>query len=133
MTIVDGSMACIGGAGYADWWEYTKDDDPRWRDTMVRLKGPAVRQIQGAFSENWLATSGKIIDGAEYFPALEGDGGNSTVLVVSSSPPSGGPTHARVLFQTLIATAHKSVDITTPYFLPDRSMSNELVKARCEG
>jgi cardiolipin synthase A/B len=38
-----------------------------------------------------------------------------------------------VLFQTLIAGARKSIYITTPYFLPDRSMTYELVHAVEEG
>jgi cardiolipin synthase len=38
-----------------------------------------------------------------------------------------------VLFQTLIAGARKSIYITTPYFLPDRSMTDELVHAAEQG
>src|SRR6185437_3477247 len=35
----------------------------------------------------------------------------------------------RMVFQTLIASACRSIHITTPYFLPDRSMRRELIKA----
>jgi cardiolipin synthase len=44
-----------------------------------------------------------------------------------------GSTRARVLFQTLIAAARRSIYITTPYFLPDRSMREELVRAKKRG
>ena len=64
---------------------------------------------------------------------LSGNPGNATALVVSGSPASGGSTRSRVLFQTLIAAAQKSVYITTPYFLPDRSMRDELVCAKKRG
>jgi cardiolipin synthase len=51
------------------------------------------------------------------------------VLVIASSPSSGGSTRARILFQLLIASAKKTIRINTPYFLPDNSLSNELVRA----
>jgi cardiolipin synthase len=133
ITLIDGSIAFVGGAGYADWWRYGTKAEPRWRDTMVRIRGDAVRAIQGTFLENYLEASGKIIDGGDYFPPATPDLGKMTALVVTSTPSSGGSTRARVLFQTLIAGARKSICITTPYFLPDRSMTDELVNAAEHG
>ena len=133
ITIVDGTIAFVGGAGYADWWRYATKSDPRWRDTMVRVQGDAVRGIQGTFVENWLEASGEILDGANYFPPGTGNPGDATALVVASTPSSGGSTRARILFQTLIAAARKSIYMTTPYFLPDSSMRKELVRARQRG
>ena len=134
MTIVDGSTAFLGGAGYADWWRFPIKGEPRWRDTMVRVQGDAVRALQGAFVENWLESSGQILDGADYFPWPDSDRGSITALVICSTPSSSvGSTRARVLFQTLIAAARKSIYITTPYFLPDHSMRDELVRAKNRG
>ena len=133
ITLIDGSTAFVGGAGYADWWRYGTKSEPRWRDTMVRIQGDAVRAIQGTFLENYLEASGKILDGGDYFPPATPDAGKTTSLVVTSTPSSGGSTRARVLFQTLIAGARKSIYITTPYFLPDRSMMDELVQAEQRG
>lgn len=133
ITVIDGSTAFVGGAGYADWWRYGTKSDPRWRDTMARIQGDAVRAIQGTFLENYLEASGKILDGGDYFPPATPDPGKTTALVVTSTPSSGGSTRARVLFQTLIAGARKSIYITTPYFLPDRSMMDELVDAAQRG
>jgi cardiolipin synthase len=133
ITLIDGSTAFVGGAGYADWWRYGTNSEPRWRDTMVRIQGDAARAIQGTFLENYLEASGKILDGGDYFPPATPDPGKTTALVVTSTPSSGGSTRARVLFQTLIAGARKSIYITTPYFLPDRSMMDELVHAEQRG
>ncbi len=133
ITIVDGKIAFVGGAGYADWWRFGTKREPRWRDTMARVQGDAVRGIQGTFLENWLEASGEILDGPNYFPPLTNNQGAATALVISSTPSSGGSTRSRVLFQTLIAAARKSIYITTPYFLPDRSMRSELVRAKERG
>ena len=89
IIIVDGSTAFIGGAGFADWWRYDRKNEPRWRDTMVRVEGGAVRGIQGTFVENWLEASGEILNGSDYFPVLNTDPGTAVGLVVSSSPSSG--------------------------------------------
>ena len=133
ITLIDGRVAFVGGAGYADWWRYGTKSDPRWRDTMVRIQGDAVRAIQGTFLENYLEASGKIIDGGDYFGPATPDPGKTTALVITSTPSSGGSTRARVLFQTLIAGARKSIYIQTPYLLPDRSMTDELVRAAQKG
>jgi len=50
-------------------------------------------------------------------------------IVVDSSPSTGASTRARILFQTLLASARKTIHITTPYFLPDRSARAEMVRA----
>jgi len=49
--------------------------------------------------------------------------------VVASTPTVGGGTRARILFQLLLASARESISITTPYFLPDRSLMKELCGA----
>ncbi|MBA3914931.1 MAG: cardiolipin synthase B [Acidobacteriales bacterium] len=129
LLIVDGRYGFIGKAGVADHWYKGKDKNPRWRDTMVRVEGKAVANLQATFAENWLESCGEVLAGAEYFPALRPDGPEGLALVVNSTPSTGGSTRARILFQMLLASAQKWIHITTPYFLPDTSMTEELVRA----
>lgn len=128
LIVIDGKIGFVGGAGVADhWWHGTKKDPP-WRDTMFIVTGDAVRSLQGTFVENWLESSGEILAGDKYFStAANQDGAYS--MVIDSSPSEGGSTRARILFQTLIASAQKTIDITTPYFLPDESLRKEMVRA----
>lgn len=128
LLIIDGSVGFIGGAGFADHWYKSTEDEPRWRDTMVRVDGGAVTGLQAVFAENWLESSGEILTGYDYFPFSQVPV-RSTAIVVGSTPTTGRSTTARVLFQMLIASATKSVHITTPYFLPDNSARAELVRA----
>jgi len=51
-------------------------------------------------------------------------------MVVNSAPSAGGSTRARILFQALVAASRSSVYINSPYFLPDSSMVDELIRAR---
>jgi len=130
LLIVDGKQGFIGGAGIADQWYHGANGKPRWRDTMVRVVGPAVANLQATFAENWLEACGEILIGESYFPSCEERSSKQgAVMVVSSSPTSGGSTRARILFQLLIASARKTIHINTPYFLPDASLTKELERA----
>ena len=132
MTIVDGSVGFIGGAGFADHWLEDKDKHPRWRDTMFRVRGEAVTAMQGTFVENWLEASGELLSGDEFFPPLSKPG-SATSFLIASSPSEGGSTRGRILFQTMLASAKRSLDITTPYFLPDDSLKKALIEAHKRG
>jgi cardiolipin synthase A/B len=128
LLIVDGSVGFIGGAGWADHWYKGDEKNPRWRDTMVRVEGDSAAGLQSAFAENWLESSGEILTGWDYFPYMK-PAIRIPALVVASAPTTGKSTKARVLFQTLLASANKSIYITTPYYLPDTSARNELIRA----
>ncbi len=128
VVIVDGSIAFAGGAGFADQWLLNQKHDPQWRDTMLRIEGDAAASLNATFAENWLEASGEVLVAPQYFPQTPGKG-STRALVVTSSPMSGRSTEARVLFQAMVAKAASQIHITNPYFLPDESLRQELVKA----
>jgi cardiolipin synthase len=128
IIVVDGRVGFLGGSGFADHWLLGDERNPPWRDTMFRVEGGAVASLQGAFVENWLEASGEILTDKEFFPFCEA-ASRMTALVVDSSPSMGRSTRARILYQTLLASARKHILITTPYFLPDRSARAEMVRA----
>jgi cardiolipin synthase len=128
IIVVDGRIGFVGGAGFADHWYKPQGKKPRWRDTMVRVEGEMVTSIQAGFIENWLEASGEVLTGRCYFPPNEIET-RIDAIVVDSSPSTGGSTRARILFQALLASARKTIYITTPYFLPDRSARAEMVRA----
>jgi cardiolipin synthase len=101
---------------------------PRWRDTMFRVEGPIVRDLQSVFAENWLESSGELLTEPGYFPLLQG-AGPSTAMVVCSTPTTGRSARNRMVYQTLLAAARETIEITTPYFLPDHSACTEMVRA----
>jgi cardiolipin synthase len=130
LLVVDGRVAFTGGAGVADWW-YKPTRGPTWRDTMARIEGPIVAALQGTFAENWLEGCGEILTGPRHWPVLEPAGPAEAMLVKSS--PSDRATVSRVVFQMLIEGAVSSIDISTPYFLPDRALRKALVRAAQRG
>ena len=131
LLIIDGRIAFTGGAGVADWWMKPTGRSPAWRDTMARIEGPIVAALQGVFTENWLEGCGEILTGPRYWPDLPKAGTTEAILVKSS--PSDRATVSRIVFQMLIEGAVSSIDISTPYFLPDRALRRALVKAAHRG
>lgn len=131
LLVVDGEIAFMGGAGIADWW-IGDHGKPPWRDTMVRFRGDLVRAAQSVFAENWLAAAGEILFDPALFPSHQGSvESDPYAFVVPSTPSEARATRARMLLQTLVACANKSIRIQTPYFVPDRHALRELVSA-CE-
>jgi cardiolipin synthase len=128
LLIIDGEVGFIGGAGFADHWMKGKGKKRRWRDTMFRVRGCAVAHLQSVFAENWLEASGELLMDKTYFPFTSAES-DAAVLIIDSSPSVGASTRGRMLFQSLLASACKSIQITTPYFLPDRSVRQELARA----
>jgi cardiolipin synthase A/B len=128
LLIVDGQIGFIGGAGIADQWFSGAHGQPRWRDTMVRVEGEPVTNLQATYAENWLDASGELLAGNAYFPEIACPH-KTAAMVINSTPTAGGSTRARVLFQLLLASAARSISITTPYFLPDKSLTRELCRA----
>ena len=95
------------------------------------MRGLSVAALQGVFAENWLECCGEILTGLRHWPALEPAGSTEAMLVKSS--PSDRATSSRVVFQMLMEGAVHSIDISTPYFLPDRALRRVLVRAATRG
>jgi cardiolipin synthase len=131
LLIVDGTVAFVGGAGVGDQWAKGMHGKMPWRDTMARVTGPVVSSMQGVFAENWVECCGEILCGPGYFPDLKKTGETSTLIIKSS--PADRATACRVAFQMLIESAGKHVRVTTPYFLPDRSLRQAFIATARRG
>ena len=56
--IVDGEVAFVGGIGIADQWARDTEKERKWRDTHIKVVGPAATDVEAAFNENWIETGG---------------------------------------------------------------------------
>jgi cardiolipin synthase len=132
LCIVDGEVGLIGGVGIADEWSGNAEDPDHWRDTHVRVRGPVVRGLQGAFAENWLEATGDVLVGPDYLPDLEPiDGGCKMQLVRSSAGV--GDTNMEALYFLAIACAHERLHLTAAYFAPRPAFIEALCDAADRG
>jgi cardiolipin synthase A/B len=131
ILVVDGRIGMTGGSGTSGKWSGDGKLKGHWRDTDVRVEGPVVHQLQGAFAENWLEATGVALGGVDYFPRAEGRGQVDAHVVRSS--PAGGSVGMYTMFLLAIASARQSIYITNPYFVPDDKMIDTLVAAAQRG
>ncbi len=117
LLVTDGRVGFTGGVGIADEWNGSAQDPDHWRDTHYRIEGPAVAQMQAAFSDNWLKVSGAVLHGDGYFPPLEPRGPHFAQMFKSS--PEGGSESMHLMYLLSVAAATKSIDLEMAYFLPD--------------
>ena len=129
--IIDGRVGFTGGAGIADVWLGHAQSPEHWRDTQVRIAGPAVTPLQTVFAQNWSQTTGELLSGATYYPehTCEGDFKVQTVM----SSPESGVSSVRLMHYLPIVCARRSIYISNPYFIPDQAAIDTLVEAKRRG
>ena len=130
LLVVDGEVAFTGGAGIADFWAGHAQDKEHWRDTQFKITGPAVRLFEACFYENWLEAGG---EGAPELRSSAPGSSRNTRSVVIWSNPVGGISNVKQLYLYSIASARESIDIQSPYFVPDASGRAALNEARSRG
>jgi len=131
LLIIDGHIGFTGGIGVADQWLGNAQDSEHWRDSHYRLDGPAVAQFQAAFNDNWIKTTGEVLNGIKYFPQLEPEGDVAAHLFIAS--PAGGSESMHLMYLLAVAAAEKTIDLTSSYFVPDELIIQALKDARQRG
>jgi len=132
ILVVDGQTGITGGSGTSGKWSGNGRTEGHWRDTDVRVEGPVVAQLQGAFVENWLEATGIALGGDDYFPRLSPAPSGINAQAVRSSP-AGGSVAMYTMFLLGVASAQRSIHITNPYFVPDDKMVEALVQTARRG
>lgn len=131
ILVVDGRVGFTGGVSVSPKWLGNGRTKGYWRQTDVRVEGPAVASLQGAFVGNWLEATGNVLGGEAYFPR-SAPRGLVTAQVVHSSPVEGSSS-MYTMFLLAMSSARHSIYITNPYFVPDDRMTRTLTEASKRG
>ncbi|HEY7056988.1 MAG TPA: phospholipase D-like domain-containing protein [Vicinamibacterales bacterium] len=131
ILVVDGVVAFTGGAGIGDHWLGHAQDKDHWRDTMVRIEGPVVRFVEGAFNENFTETVEGVVPVVDIPPVAPPNPQDSAFVIRSS--PTGGSNDLKRLYLLAIGAARRTLDICTPYFIIDESSAWSLAQAARRG
>lgn len=137
IIVIDGEVGYVGGINVSD--KYINSDKNNnttfWRDTHLRIKGPAVSMLQYIFMGDWNYCSGQQLKpDSSFFLPNESYQSNSGQLVqiAASGPDSDTPLIKQTLMQA-INLAKEEILITTPYFIPGQSMLDSLIIAASSG
>lgn len=102
-----------------------------WRDTAIRIEGPAVAQLQTLFRDLWLAKNGPPLAEAGFFPAMTAKG-NQIVRIIGSAPDAEIPRYYVTLISALRG-AERRAWISAAYFVPTPEQKEELMAAAARG
>ena len=130
IVIVDGSAGWVGGHNVGDEYLGLDPKMSPWRDTHLKLEGPAVIQLQMAAVADWFWATRDLPDLC--WEARPAEHGNRTAMVIPSAPTQRLEV-AGLMFVTLINAAQHRVWITAPYFVPDESVMRALKLAALRG
>jgi cardiolipin synthase A/B len=128
ILVVDGRVGFTGGVGIAEEWTGNCEDPGHWRDTHVRVEGPAARDLLGGFLDNWAEATQCILSGPHHLPDVGGFEDGVQVQVTRSTAEKGS-TDAEHLFYAAIACARERIWLTTAYFAPRRAFVDALCAA----
>ena len=131
VLICDEDVAFTGGVGIAEEWTGDAQDPDHWRETHVRVRGPAVDGLRASFVSNWAETGRELFDDHDRFPE-QPQNGNVTVQVIQSAAQYGWSDLATVM-SALICLAKERLRITTAYFVPDERFVGYLTDAAKRG
>ncbi len=140
IMVVDGRIGFTGGVNLDKVYEnppsagIPPDGDTRhayWRDTAVRIEGPAVAELQKVFFGTWKQQKGPPVGPATYFPPLPRVG-VQTVRIIASSPGDERPLYY-ISLMTAVLSAAQRVWLSSGYFVPPHEEREDLAKTARAG
>ena len=138
ILVVDGKVGFTGGVNISATYAQSSlfrsasrfGAKTGWRDTHIRIEGPAVAALQVLFIEGWESQNAGEMADRVYFPVLP-SAGDRIVRVLGSSPSSDHEIYKAYLLAMQQAT--KSIHVTSAYFVPDAHIINALKQAAKRG
>lgn len=131
ILVADGRLGFTGGINIGDENLLASNPPAPVEDLHFLVEGPVVEQLMLTFAEDWFFTTGEILEGDAWWPALA-PAGQVTARGISSGPDEDMGNMETVL-TTALGAARTRVRIVTPYFLPDRPLISAIRNASVRG
>jgi cardiolipin synthase A/B len=131
VLVLDERVAFTGGVGIAEEWCGDARDETEWRDTHVRVVGPAVDGLAAAFAQNWAETGRPLAEEPDRFPEHEAAG--DSVVQVARGSASVGWNDMATVFRVAFEAATDRITLQTAYFAPDETFERLMTDAVARG
>jgi len=134
IVVIDGTVGFIGGINLDERYWNNGKHKLYWRDTAVKIEGPAVNLLQVQFLLSWFFAGGQddFGEGEQYLAKEQEKKGKAIVAIAASGPSSPVPYIMETILLA-ISQAKKSIHICTPYFVPNEQLISALVIAVANG
>ncbi|MHC4126611.1 MAG: cardiolipin synthase [Planctomycetota bacterium] len=131
LAVIDGAVGYCGSQNIADAEFAPKPRYAPWVDTMVRLQGPAVHDLQVLFIQDWYLDTNEALEAVlAISPAPLPDG---AVVQIMGTGPDAYNEALRQIIQTSLHAAREELILTTPYFVPDEATASALYTSARRG
>jgi len=130
VTVVDGAVAFVGGLNLGDEYLGKHGQYQAWRDTHLRVRGPAVLGLQLGYFEDWRWATGEVLELDWTGPAEPV--GTQRVSVVPTGPADRLET-CELFVLHAIQSATTRLWIASPYFVPGPAVCAALQLAVVRG
>lgn len=131
IAVIDGKTGYTGSHNLAAEAFHLKPRFAPWIDATLRIEGPAVRDLQALFVEDWYMDTGESLEDLITIPPGSYPGG-TIVQIVGSGVNSQNQALVRVI-QSAVHMAREELILTTPYFVPDEGTAAALTTAAMRG
>ena len=131
IVVVDGAEAFVGGHNVGDQYLGKNPKFGHWRDTHVRVAGPAVQCLQLSFLEDWHWAQREVAAELNWAPT-PAEAADQTLLVLPTGPADSLET-CSLFFMQAIAMAKHRIWIASPYFVPNDEVRAALQLAAIRG
>lgn len=132
VLVIDGRLGFTGGINISARHVTAPDGSPpRSRDVHFRVEGPVVAHLAQVFADDWEMATGEVLKGSRWFPSLKPAGSMIARGIASGPDRTLGRLHSLLL--GAIRTARTSLDILSPYLIPDEAILEALRTASRAG
>lgn len=131
IVISDGQVGFTGGMNIGDEYIHKTKSYGHWRDTQLRIRGPAILQFQQVFARDWFYATGEALTPERYYPRPEQPG--CVPATVVSDGPDDDVDAFYSLFVAALGMAKRQVILATPYFVPPEGVAVGLETAARRG
>lgn len=130
MTIVDGTLALLGGFNIGDEYAGCIADKQSFRDLGFSIRGEAVVELEAIFYETWnVERHESAVPPAAGRPRNGARNSEDAAVNIISGGPRQRRSYIREAFQVNIASAAEEILIATPYFVPGPRIIRSLLRA----
>jgi cardiolipin synthase len=136
IIIIDGNIGFIGGINISDRYDNRSNNDGYWRDTHLKIIGPAVANLQRHFVTKWNYCSPEfLVVNKLFFPNLDTliPSNNDEIAQIMAGGPDYKRSYILLSFFKIFAEAKEKLYITTPYFIPNETIIIALKQAALGG
>ena len=135
IVVIDNKVGFVGGFNVGDEYLGKNEKFGYWRDTHIKFKGSAVKDLNLRFLADWRYATKEEVDLSKVLEMSDENIGepNTGMQIVSSGPNLSDKYEIKLAYLKMIQKAKKYLYIQSPYLIIDKTISDSLKLASASG